>query len=58
MKNKIVIKVFSFVWRKQLNNWWNGKPAKVIQVTGWRNALVDQPGGGRMRIAFCPLWFK
>jgi hypothetical protein len=50
LKNKLVIKIFSFIWKKQLSNWWAGKSAKVIKVTGWRNALVDDPCGHRLRI--------
>jgi len=57
-KNKIIVNIFSWIWKKQLKDWWNEKPAIVIQVTGWRSALVDSPTAQRMRISFCPLWFK
>lgn len=58
LKNKTLIKIFSFIYKKHLENWWDEKSAKVIFITGWRNALIETPSGYRSRISFCFLWLK
>jgi len=40
IKNKLIIKLFQFVWRKRLKDW-RGKPIKVRMVKGWRTASYD-----------------
>ena len=49
MNSIIVNKIFSFFWKKRLTvGRWRNKPATVVKVKGWRTALVDDSGHGRM----------
>ncbi len=48
-KMKMIVKIFSFIYRKRL---YNGRCfGKVYRVTGWRGALIDYPSG-RYRTVF------
>ena len=51
MRQKILIKVFSWVWRKRLIDW-NGNSRRVIKIKGWRTALVDTTNNGRETVTF------
>ncbi len=60
---RILIPLFIFFWWKSLHNTEtntvpSGRRSHIVKVQGWRCALVDEPGRGRMTVRFCPLWFK
>lgn len=46
MKNKIVIFFFSLIWRKRIVD------RKVIEVRGWRTALLEDEYRGRWHTTF------
>jgi len=50
-KNPLVIKLFSWIWRKRLRRI-EGWSYKVVAVKGWRTALVDGRGGDRWTTTF------
>ncbi len=52
MKQKILCWLFSKIYKKWLFEPHNNSYNKVIEVSGWRSALVDG-SGGRKRIWPC-----
>jgi len=47
---RMVILLWSLVWRHWLLDGHTGKYCKVVRVKGWRTALVDSPSKARMTI--------
>jgi len=45
--------LFSITWKRWLWNEHNQQYDKVIEVKGWRTALVDRRGGGRITMSPC-----
>lgn len=50
MWQKILIPLFSFIWRKRLFYW--GRKVKVVSVKGWRSCIIDTTSGDRQRWNF------
>lgn len=57
IKNKLVIKLWSFIYKKWLWSDFYKEYGTVIAVKGWRTAIADI-GASRMTITPCFLWFK
>jgi len=58
-KNKTIIWLFSLVWRKRLYCTFEEDYARVIQVTGWRSALIEKPiSKHRERWSFIFWWYE
>ena len=51
MFKRWLVEAFSLVWRKWLVC--HGKPMKVVDVTGWRSARVEDCFGGRRHVWIC-----
>ena len=51
-----------WVWAKVYRRWlWNDfykEYDEVVQVRGWRTALIDTKGGARQTISPCFWWFR
>ncbi len=51
LQKEYEIKIFTWMWKKRLKDAY-GYDAKVIEVRGWKTALVDSSYGGRQTITF------
>jgi len=56
-KEGVINKMFAWYWRKRLIFYGSRTPARVVQVTGLRSALVEGPAG-RLRVKFLFKIFK
>jgi len=50
INNRWIARLWTAVWRK-----WLEPGDRVVQVTGWRSAVIDGRGGCRRR-AYCCFW--
>lgn len=54
--NKVLVWLFSKVWKRRLLDTWTKKPCKVVKVRGWKSALIDRPCGSRETVTFITYW--
>ena len=47
IKNKIIIKVYEFMFKKALYDIHTGKQSKIFSIKGWRTFLITTPWGER-----------
>ena len=53
---KILVPIFTFIWRRRLKQTDGKKYDKVIKVRGWRTATIDRVGGQREVVTFLFKW--
>lgn len=56
LSHPIATGLFTRVWRKRLVDY-RGRRGTVIEVRGWKSALIDEAGGERANTTFCLEWW-